>query len=236
MIYIRVFSDLGVNKFRQYIVDLKNNPQTARPDLNVEPYSTEFQPLVEIDENRIFQTKLEVAEYIKNQMDNAGISREGVLENRNLWTWLAYIWFDQLCPKKNGNLIPRETAKYICSSDYSDYHRHFIASPFSIYSLNERNNSLLFLYNKPYEHNDFIEQIACKQNIISHGNLIVALHRLYWYESSNRPKRGALSKQQPGNLRRFKKIIYQLELTYNIYTMSPDEIMNMLPDEFSQWK
>jgi len=236
MICIRVFSDLGIGKFRQYIMDLKNNIQTVRPDLNVEPYSTEFQPLVEIDENRIFQTKLEVGEYIKNQMDNAEISRKGILENRNLWTWFAYIWFNQLCPKKNANLIPRETAKYIYSSDYRDYYRHLIAAPFSIYSLYERNNSLLFLYNKPYEHNDFIEQIAARQKIISHENLIVVLHRLYWHESSNRPKRGVQSRQQPGNFRRFVKIIDQFELTYNIFTMSPDEIMNLLPDEFSQWK
>jgi hypothetical protein len=234
MICIRVFSDLGVEKFRQYIVDLKNNLQTVKPDLNIEPYSAEFKPLVDIDENRIFHTKLEVAEYIKNKIDNAGIPREGILENRNLWTWLAYIWFEQLCQRKNGTLIPRETAKYICSSDYTDYYRHFIAAPFSIYSLYGRNNSRIFLHNKPYEHNDYIEQIASRQKIISHENLIVVLHRLYWDEISNRPKRGAQSRS--GNHLRFRKIIDQFELTYNIYTMSPDEIINLLPDEFSQWK
>jgi hypothetical protein len=232
---MRVFTETGVDRFRQYISDLKTNPRTVRPDLNIDQYSFEFQPAVEIDENRTFQTKLEIAEYMKNQIERAGIRRERVIEERNLWTWLAYIWFEKLCEQRNAVLIPREIVKYICNSDYRDYYRHLVAGPFSIYSLHGREQSLLFLHNIPYQHNDFVEQIASRQKIISHRNLIQVLHHLYWNTNSTSPKRGSQSRQQPCNLRRFIKLIDQFELTYNIYTMDSSTIMGLLPAEFTQW-
>jgi len=87
-----------------------------------------------------------------------------------------------------------------------------------------------------YEHNDFIEQIASRQFIISHPNLIEAFSILYFDNTSERPKRGAQSRQRAGNIRRFVKIIQQFELTYDIYSMSPEQIIDLMPEEFSGWK
>jgi len=95
---------------------------------------------------------------------------------------------------------------------------------------------MLFLYNPPWEINDFTERVAANQFLISHENIVEAIYKLYFDPQRGRPKRGALSTTKPGNIRRFVKVIRQFELTYDIYTMSAQSILNLLPPEFDDWK
>ncbi|MGB9748150.1 MAG: hypothetical protein ACPLXM_14585 [Bacteroidales bacterium] len=181
---------------------------------------------------------MELAEYLQQRFEMAGLRREHVLGKNGLWTWLAYIWFDQLAPINSamGTRYIKEDAKYICSSEYRDYYRHLVAGPYMIYSLHGRENSRIFLYSPVCEHNDFIEQFASRQFIISHQNIVEAISRLYLDSGNNQPKRGSQTRTRRGNIRRFVRIIQQFEPTYDIYTMSPDQILNLLPDEFNEWK
>jgi hypothetical protein len=230
----------GEQKFREYINNLKTNPFTPRPDLNNTTFSKEFSPVVSIDETKQFNSKMELAEYLQNCFAGAGLNREDVLPQNGLWTWLAYVWFDQLAPITNPATaqrdIKRDDAKYICSSDYRDYYRHLVSGPYSIYSLHDGDNSNIFLYSRVNEHNDFIEQCASRQFIISHKNIVEAIHRLYFDFQRGQPKSGAQSRTKPGNMRRFVSVIQQFELTYDIYTMPADSILNLLPPEFDGWK
>jgi hypothetical protein len=237
MIPLRIMLPEGEQKFRDYISQAENNPATPRPDLNTPPYSEEFPGRIEIDESRAFSSKMELAEYLDGIFTQAGLKREEVIEKNGLWTWLAYLWFDQFAPVDNrtGHRKVNEKARYICSSDYTDYHRHLVAGPYSIYSLH-KNNSRIFLYNPVDEVSDFMEQIASRQFLISHQNLIEAFSTLYSERASGVHKRGAQYHKRPGNIRRFVKIIQQFELTYDIYSMSPQQIVDLLPDEFEQWK
>lgn len=233
---LRIMTQEGENEFRQYIHSLRQNPLAPRPDLKREPFSSDFSPQILIDERVKLDSKLELGSYLNDCFNTAEIKRDEVLEKNGLWTWLAYIWFDQLAPEKNGNRIIKEDAKYICSSDYRDYYRHLIACPYMIYSLHGRENSRIFLYSSVYEHNDFIEQFASRQFIISYPNIVEAIKILYLDPTTKTPKKGAQSRNRKGNIRRFVKIIQQLELTYDIYRMSSDQILNLLPDEFNEWR
>jgi hypothetical protein len=236
MIGIRILSKEGINRFREYIQTLKENPHASRPALNIEPYSHEFQPNIEIDETKLFATRIEMAKYLKSSFEEAGIGRNVVIGRSDLWSWLAYLWFDQLSPFVNGSRKLNEIARYICSSDYTDYYRHYVAASYDIYSIHGEPKSRLFLYGPPYLHSDFIEQFASRQNIISNSDLVEVAYRLYWDTGSDHPKRGAQSRSKPGYHRRLLKLIDQLELTYDIYSMTSDEILNLLPKEFNDWK
>jgi hypothetical protein len=239
MMNLRIMLQEGEQKFKEYIHNLRANPHYQRPDLNTEPFSKEFSPVISIDKTRQFNSKMELAEYLQSCFEGAGLKREDVLPLNGLWTWLAYIWFDQLAPITNpatGERVIREDAKYICSSDYRDYYRHLVSGPYSIYSLHGADNSNIFLYSRVNEHNDFIEQFASRQFIISHKNIVEAIHRLYFDCQRRQPKKGAQSRKKLGNIRRFVSVIQQFELTYDIYTMSADSILKLLPSEFDEWK
>jgi hypothetical protein len=60
---------------------------------------------------------------------------------------------------------------------------------------------------------------------------------MYFNESENKPKRGALmEKSSPGTLLRFIDVIQQLDLTYDLYSLNGEEILALLPPEFDKWK
>ena len=64
-----------------------------------------------------------------------------------------------------------------------------------------------------------------------------ALHILYYDDVQNKPKRGPImNKNAPGSLYRFINVIQQLDLTYDLYSMSGAEIVGLLPGEFNLWK
>lgn len=236
MARLKVFTDEGINEFRNFLIDLKNNPGLDKPDLSDNKFSENFQPEITVDENKNFPSRMELAEYLSKLFRDAGVRSKDIISNDKLWTWLTYLWFDQICPKENGVRKVREIVKYICSSDYKKYYRHFIASTFRIYSTLGKDNSLLFLNRPINDHGDFIEQLASRQEIISKPNLIKVAHELYLDKTNNKPKRGGSDRKKPGNLRRLIKVLGQIELTYDIFSMIPEDILKLLPKEFEIWK
>ena len=82
------------------------------------------------------------------------------------------------------------------------------------------------------------QQLASRMQVVSNHSLVEVVDRLYYDSAPNgtgRPKRGALTRTRPGNLRRLVAVIQQFDLTYDLYAMSPDEILDLLPDEFTRW-
>jgi hypothetical protein len=237
VIKARALSVDGEKKFKEYISTVRENLSVPRPNLNSAPFSIEFIPELHIEESISFNSKAELARYIQEQICRWGLKRENVIDKNLFWSWLAYIWFDQLTlfDPDTGYRIIKEEAKYVCSRDYRDYYRHLVAGPYLILSLLGPRLSRIFLHSPVYEHNDFIEQIASRQFLITHPNLIEVVDLLYWDENKSRPKQGAQSRNKLGNLRRFIKVIQQLELTYDIYSLSKDDIVHILPDEFRDW-
>lgn len=232
MVKLRALNQRGIDEFRGYIQSLKQGLSVSCPDLNAESYSFEYHPALEIDENKVFQTRTEMGKYLAESFSQAEIKREDILDSLGLWTWLAYIWFNQIT--EGGNRL-RETARYVCSRDYRDYYRHSVAFAYSVYSLHGEENSRLFLDTKLYILSDFVEQIASREYIISSPNLVKAIRTLYWDSSGNGIKRGATDRHRQGNIRRFIKIIDQIDLTYDIY-VTPEKIINLLPKEFDVWR
>lgn len=75
--------------------------------------------------------------------------------------------------------------------------------------------------------------------MISNKALIEAVDKLYFdpeAEGVGQPKRGALTRTRAGNLRRLVAVIDQLDLTYDLYAMNNQQILELLPREFDRWK
>jgi len=237
VINLRKFNKDGCKKFIECIIKMKSTELFELPDLNNDKFSQKYENRFMIDENRSFNSRLEFGEYLFNCFRNNNLDRKKVIGESNLWTWLAYIYFDGICPlDKNQKRHVKEIARYVCSSDYRNYYRHYIVSSYDIYSIHGKESSKLFLYTPLYIHNDFIEQIASRQYLISNKNIVEVANILYWDNDLKHPKKGSQSRKRNGNLRRFVKIIGQLELTYDVYSMAPEEIIELLPKEFDIWK
>lgn len=235
MIELRCLTESGRSLFTEYLQRIKIGSSEPPPqdELTHESYSTGFSPVVEVNENLVFSTRYELGEYL-NEIFNR-IDRNNLLSNCGIWDWLALLWFDKICPENQGRRNVRETARYIVSRDRTDYYRHLILCAWDLYSLHGT-YSRLFLKCPPYIHNDWTEQLASRQDIITNKGLIETADRLYWDNNRGRPKRGATDRNRQGNVRRLVRVIAQLDLTYDLHAMSADKILLLLPEEFDVWK
>lgn len=237
MAVVRVLTDRGMELFRNYILEVKEDPQKPPPidRLSQKPWSSEFLAHVEVGSLPV-TTRMQLGKYLVELFEACGVDRKDILNNPRVWSWLALLWFDNLClVESDGSRKVRETSRYVCSSHYTDYYRHLVAASWDIYYLH-REKSRLFLWTSLYIHNDFIEQLASRQNIITNKALIEVFDRLYWDLKSDRPKSGAQSRDRLGNFRRLQSFIQQVELTYDLHAMSVEEIIALLPSEYDPWK
>ncbi len=236
MTTLRVLTTQGEKKFEEYLLTLKQANQEPFPlqEINHAPWSEEFVPVIEV-EQKAFTTRMQMGMYLTELFTKAGIKAEELANRKSLWSWLAAYWFKSICPpQEDGYRKVRETASYVCSLDWRDYHRHLVGATWYAYSRHGQ-YSRLFLHSPPNQHNDFMEQLASKQSIISGRSIMEVADRLYWDNVKKQPKTNASNRTKLGNVRRFVAVIWQLEMTYDVYSMSADKILALLPAEFQQW-
>jgi hypothetical protein len=63
-----------------------------------------------------------------------------------------------------------------------------------------------------------------------------AANLLYIGKRDSKPKSGAISKNKAGTVYRFIDVIQQLDLNYDLYSMTGEEVLQLLPAEFNKWK
>ncbi len=85
---------------------------------------------------------------------------------------------------------------------------------------------------------EMIEQIASRLEYISCRAVLEALDRLYLDDTRDveRLKPGATSRTRGGALGRFITFLEQIAMTYDLYGMTGENILDLLPPEFDEWK
>ena len=205
--------------------------------MNSEDFSVEYIKVCEItDDIGFLKTRTELAKYIDEIFTKNSIQRSEIVGNPGVWTWLSYAWFDRIAPKIDGFRRVKEISSYVYVQSYRRSYRHIIASAYQLYTSLGSSLSKLFLECEINKHNDFVEQLASSGYIVSNRSIIEAAHKLYWDSQNERPKLGAQNRGKPGTLRRFKDVLGRLEINFDIYTASLDQILDLLPTEFKRWK
>jgi hypothetical protein len=236
---IRRLTDIGIEQFRCYLDDLRKGSTTGPPyDLLIDPqFSTEIKKEINV-ERRVFNTRLDLARYLDRAL--SVIANHSIESDIHLWSWLSLFFFDQVCPADRvGVRMPGRDYRHILEPGYRNGHRHLLTGAYLIYSsycLGDRLGKLL-LGTPPHVESKFYHQLAARQILITNKSVLEAAWQLYFNQSEGRPKKGASEeKNSLGTLRRFIAVIQQLDLTYDLYSMSGDQILALLPHEFNQWK
>ncbi len=163
-----------------------------------------------------------------------------VLRDQGLWTWLAFAHLDQVAPLVLGVRRPGNWARLVLdSTNYQRYYRHLLAGPYYVLDAHrddpERARALLTTpVARPGE---LVEQFASRQELVRSPGIVGAVTQLYFDRNTMRLRSGhAGSNNSPGSARRFAMLLQQLDLTYDIFEMSPDAIIGLLPSEFDRFK
>ena len=237
MAVLYIFNESGLEIFHEYLINNKNkysenfkfsmlyDKKYCTPVYGAKPF-----------EQKIFKNKGEAAKYINEIIENATI--EDKYYNPYLWGWLSAYFFDSVCPIKNGKRNIRNVYRYIPNheKDWRNYYRHLLAFPLRIYEFHGDMPKIL-LSGPVHQVGDFVEQIGSRQNLAMNKGVLEAANLLYWDNSANKPKVGALATgRRKGALRRFINVINQLDKTYDLFSMSGKEIISLLPKEFEMWR
>ena len=242
MILVRVFNEAGMRRFRELLSDLRSGVLSEIPYDLLEDSGLTLQmagaPAVgrngiktSGDDN--VPTRMEAAKYLNDVLDQLEPSD---LEKSGLWAWLSPCFLDQLCPP-NGDGLRKIGKDYrlIPSGSWKDYYRHLLAGPFRLYRTHG-DHARVFLGNPAHLVGDVNEQLASRQEIIGNHELIKAIDRLYYSAERANFKRGCTTKHSGGSIHRLVKVKRQLDLTYDLFSTTHDEILNLLPPEFDKWK
>jgi hypothetical protein len=234
-IQVRAFTIEGIGLFRTFLESAREGDPSPFPmdSLISENISEIILPGLEL-EQKVFHTKAEMVNYLYT---NIATIRDIPFNNKGLWTWLAALYFESICPLRNGQRKVQEDAKYILNVEHwGRYYRHLIAAPIRL--CHELKGQVkIYLAGTPDKHGDLLEQLASRQEIATNPGIIEAATALYWDEEGNRIKRGVLKKEGFGILRRFTRdIIPQFQMTYDLNSMTGQEIIALLPQEFNIWK
>jgi hypothetical protein len=157
----------------------------------------------------------------------------------HLWSWMSLFYFDQVCPaNEKGKRKPGRDYRHILEPGYPYGHRHLLAGAYLVYTVYGWGEELskLLLRAPLSAQSQFHHEIAARQSVITNRGVMEALHILYFDESKNKARRGpVMTREAPGSLYRFIAVIQQLDLTYDLYSMSGPEIVDTLPTEFARW-
>lgn len=235
---IRIFNEQGIEKFREYIGEVRGGSEDPIPDslITSDEYSAENTKKVEI-EKREFLTKSETVKYLHEQI--LQLDEQNKFYNDGLWAWISAFYFDIVCPiRTDGTRKPGADARHILEPrNWKTYYRHLLASPFRLYHELGEDLSKIYLAGTPDKHGDMFEQMASAQEVATPSGVVEAATLLYWDESAGGFKGGSTNRNKSGNVRRFARAIMpQFQMTYDLNSMNGAEILELLPAEFDNWK
>lgn len=161
------------------------------------------------------------------------------LYDGGLWDWIVARYFTKFCKIKSDGSFNAGAwpTLFLKAETWNRYYRHHAAGPIFACQAHPNNGAaaLVVLANPLDTPGELAEQLLSRQDVLTSYSSIGAATLLYVDPSTLTAVSGAASKNSPGTSRRYGLYLKQLELTYDLGSMTPVELLRMLPDEYSNF-
>lgn len=231
---LRQFNAAGIEVFRRFLAECRKAPDTAVPfELLTEPALTEeIAPRITV-EPRDFSIKRDAAEYLRHVL--SPLSDDAVSRNAGLWAWLTLYYFNELCPANDNRRSVKNDYRYIYEpNNPRHFYRHVLFISWEVLRLAPFHNRL-FLNSSIARLDKVTEEVMKRLFLTRLPCVFEVLDRLYWDTVGSRVRPNIVDprKARPGDLRyRFPVRIRQLEMTYDLQSLSADQLIELLGEEF----
>jgi len=234
-IEVKSFNNAGIAAFKDFLQSTRDGKSRQNPvELLDDSGLIQFGYEEVMVESRSFASRRDAAEYFHKQFKP--IPSMELRNDAGLWTWLSLFYFDQICPEIDGERKVRNDYTYIFMPDQSLYfYRHLLFVAWYAQYVSPTHNRL-FLDTTIYQLDKFTQDIMKRLYLTRIDCIFEVLDRLYWDRQTNRPRKGVNSpgKVTAGDLtHRFPTRIRQLEKTYDLMSLSADQLLELLGEEFS---
>lgn len=226
-----MFNPDGINRLKQFLASPARDPEDLRAFLEDLSLSTKVNAEIEV-EVRSFVNRFAAGEYLYHLLGDSNISN--LDEDQGTWAWLSAFYFDQLCPE---GMKPGMDYRWVPAvNSFRSYYRHLLAGPYFIYRAHRDNpqHAMAVLATPLHRPGDIVEQLASRQELVTNPSVMEAATKLYIGEDGLPKPRAA--GRGAGSARRLADVLTQLDLTWDLYGLSTEKLLELLPPEFDEFK
>lgn len=241
----------GMREVREYLSILRDGKRLRTWEKDLDELLTDpgnAQPVYPEAhvQHRSFANRREAGEYLKRILEPLGVGQ--VAENHALWSWLGMFYFEQATARdREGNPKPSASdAAYILdpetqdASDLTGY-RHRLMVAYETYV--RHGERAWCMLDQPLHRLETFTLFILGSSMLFNADGIVELaHLLYADEKRRRYKTGfagggkKLAGRVPGSLQRLIEVLNQLYMTHDVYGMTAQQLLELLPPEFDRWR
>ena len=235
----------GIGSAKAYLAALRIDTSSPFPDgLLTEPrYALPVSSAVFVAP-RAFANRREAGEYLSERL--APLGNIHVADNAPLWSWLGMFYFDQVVSRSADGRMRVANADIAYVIDLLDEgrgasqrHRNRLLFAWDIYTRHgdERARGLLSQPVSSMEH--LADRLIGKVEAYRSPGVMDLANRLYTDSATGQQKSGIAGgggNQRPaGGVVRLMDVLDQLYMTYDVYDMTAEQLLELLPPEFNRF-
>jgi len=223
------FNPQGLHAFKRIF-------EGSLPEAAIEPTDTQFATRV-AGTKPISDEPLETSKELAQRVLTAlGPTWPELLSKPGIWAWLTFVLRDIVLPKDaQGKRKLGEVHRWYPSdaNDYQKAQRHLVRMPVVLLgNLGDAADHLLC--GAPSVPGDVREQLTAQQDMF--GREFQQMARTLYYDAAKQKlKRGSAGKGG-GSARRLGAVRKQLDVTWNLFDLDANHIVQLLPKEFDRFK
>lgn len=227
---LRRFTSAGLARFRELLAEGSGNGPAEVPEELVSGahFTEEIEGGVEVGAGALDGTRLQAAGYLDGRLAASGIPEPE--QDAALWAWLSASYFDSVCPKdRRGRRNPGSLARYVPQlADSRRTYRHRLLGPWLVFRAHRDDpyRTLCLLAQPLHRPGELVERFGSRPRLVACPAAIGAATLLFC-DSSGAIRRGAASAAD-----RFADVLMQLDRTYDLYGMTAESLLGLLPREF----
>lgn len=181
-----------------------------------------------------FATAKELAATVLTALGSNAVT--DLLHRPGVWAWLTFVLRDLLFPRNRSGVREFKEMHRWYPSDPNDWQkaqRHLVRMPVLLLSSLGSNADHL-LANRPSILPDIREQLTSQQDMFTPA-FQAAARSIYFDDDQQKLRRGSGSKGA-GGPRRLAMVRKQLDVTWDLYELSTDHFVRMLPKDFDRFR
>lgn len=178
-------------------------------------------------------SKLSLAKAIDQCISDAEESFESGISS-GTWDWLAARLMGAILDSEDKKMTKSPEAWVVSDSTRRSY-RHRIAGPYFTLLAHKENPSeaMAVLCAGASQHPEINEQILANRNLS--GSVGLSLATAIYYDPDTEKIRPGIQGDGPGSVRRLSAFLNQIAVTVDFKRMQPEDLLSMLPSEFSRF-
>ena len=241
------FTKEGMQVAQRYLGAIRTGGWMPLPSglLTDHSYAEPLEPEARVEE-RSFRSRGEAGAYLADRLEPLGT--DAIATNPHLWSWIGMFYLEHMTqasldkPSRPAGF--HELAYLIdpLSHDSRDHSHHRLKLAYDTWvQYGHRQEEAWFLLSEPVNSfSQFTLRLTQSPEIFRSKGIVGLTHQLYADRDRGMLRSGAGGQSQAsapaGSLPRLIGVLNQLQMNYDVYGMTPAQLLPLLPPEFDRFK